>query len=192
LVGVPVIVLLSLFNAEIVFLFLGDEFRDGYVIIPIISLGFLAWNFGMLAHKGLEFVEKTRMIFFSILFCVIINIILNVMFIPKFGYIAAAFATLISYLFYPVLTYNLAPFYLKWKIPWQSIRNIIISSLVVSSILLSLKYIIFKGLLRLNAFILLLILGLLIYSATLYFLKEIRVQFSWKKLFVTSIFKKRK
>jgi len=174
LIGIFFVTVLSLFSLEIVSIFLGSAVREGYIVIPIIALSYLIWTFSMFGHKGLEFAEETKIIFISILFCVILNIILNIIFIPKYGYIAAAFTTLISHLSYLIITYKEASIYIKWNIPWQSMKNSIISSLLVGGLLTSCKFIIFTGIVKLKLFIPLCIFGFLMYVVILYFLKEFR------------------
>lgn len=169
--GLPVVMFLSLFSLKIISIVLGPQFQKSYIVVPFIAASFFVWGLGTFMHKGLELAERTKTIFFSISTCVILNIFLNIIFIPKFGYVAAAATTLASFLLYPVLTYNLAPHYLKWEIPWRSVANGIISCMVSAGILFILESFFLCGAGIFSLFFLI-ILGLVIYIVVLYFLGE--------------------
>lgn len=174
LIAIPLVVYLSIFGQEVVSILLGEKFREGYIIIPIVLMGFLAWNFGMYGHKCLEIKEKTGTMFFLVFICVALNIVLNLIFIPKYGYIAAAITTLISYMIYPIIVYFVTRLYLRWQIPWRSMTNIVVSSVLTGGILASLKYTIFNGFLDIVYLFIFTILGLLLYIGILYLFGEVR------------------
>jgi len=139
IIAMPIAFYISLFSKEIVTLFLGEEFRVGYKIVPIIIVGFLAWNFSLFGHKGLEIKEKTNIMFLLVAICAIVNIALNFIFVPLYGYIAAAFTTLVSYLLYPIMVYRLSKSFLEWKIPWKSLGNSLVASVVIAIFIVVLK-----------------------------------------------------
>ena len=61
------------------------------VVLPIFIGGFL-WQWSLLIHKPLELMEKTNKMLIFMLVAVSINIMGNVIFIPKIGVIATAFS----------------------------------------------------------------------------------------------------
>jgi len=99
LFGIPMTFLSSIYSKEIVQVLLGEAFRPGYVIMP--SIFFSAFIYGLVKfyENKLKFANKTVFIarVFGISF--FINLILNFLFVPKFGYIAAAYSTLTTYIF---------------------------------------------------------------------------------------------
>jgi len=174
LATIPFMAYVSVFSHEIVGLLLGKAYREGYVIMPIILAGFLVWNFSMYGHKGLELMEKTRIMLLLVVICAVTNIILNLFFVPLYGYKGAAVTTLISYLLYPLLVYRATKPYVKWQIPWRSVGNIAISSLILAGLLVALRSTLIG---RLNIVLSLVIAGgiaLLIYFGSLYILREIK------------------
>ncbi|AGB42260.1 membrane protein involved in the export of O-antigen and teichoic acid [Halobacteroides halobius DSM 5150] len=112
-----------LFSKDIAFYFLGSQFRKGHIIMPVVIGGIIIWQMGMYFHKPLEFVEKTKVMFKLGLITAIINILLNILLIPKFGYIAAAYTTLISFIFYAIIAAVIGKKIINWKINWKKIIN---------------------------------------------------------------------
>lgn len=124
LIAIPIVFYVAFQAKELADIFLGAEFREGNTIIPIVLLGLLAWNFAMFGHKGLEFREKTNKMFLYVMICTVIKIILNIIFIPNYGYIAAAVTTSICFFIYPILVYFGTKSDIKWIIPWISVLRI--------------------------------------------------------------------
>ena len=59
LIAIPITVFTIIFSRELVLIFLGNCYHEGYKIIPFVMLGFLVYNFSMYGHKGFEIVKKT-------------------------------------------------------------------------------------------------------------------------------------
>jgi len=173
LVALPVAAFVSVFSREIATIFLGAEFREGHVIIPIILFGFLAWNFSMYGHKGLEIRGRTRTMLVYVLVCAATNVVLNLYFIPRYGYMGAAITTLISFFLYPVLVYFGTRREIAWHIPWKSMGKIGLAVLFSAGCVYALKCLI-----TLTPHIVLLIIGAVVLVAIdgglLWVLKEIR------------------
>lgn len=124
IIFLPLAGYISLFSRDIINLCLGKAFREGYVILPIVILGITGWNLAMIGHKGFEIRKKTKIVFILVILCAITNIFLNIILIPRFGYIGAAYATLISYLIYPMLVFFYSKHYIPWVISWKSFFKI--------------------------------------------------------------------
>lgn len=78
-----------------------------YCAVPIIASGYLAFLYTIPA--AVEYYhEKTSFIAMGTAGAALVNIVLNAIFIPKFGYVAAAYTTLATYLLYFVVHYLLA------------------------------------------------------------------------------------
>jgi O-antigen/teichoic acid export membrane protein len=173
LVAFPVAAFVGVFSREVATVFLGAAFREGHVIIPIILFGVLAWNFSMYGHKGLEIRGWTRTMLGYVLICAATNVVLNLCFIPRYGYLGAAVTTLISFLLYPVLVHSGTRKDIAWRIPWVSMGKIGLAALFSAGCLYALKRVV-----TLNSAILLLIIGAValvpIYGGLLWLLKEIR------------------
>lgn len=97
--------LIMLFAPEIIYIFGGKEYKSAVNLIYPICMGvFFNFIFQLFASIQ-EYFEKKKMIAFASVLCAICNIILNLIFIPLYGFSAAAYTTLISYLFFSLLHY---------------------------------------------------------------------------------------
>ena len=86
-----------------------------YCAIPIILGEFLTILYNFPAEIE-YFHAKTKNIAIATIFAAIINILLNYIFIRKYGYIAAAYTTLVTYIFYFIFHYIVAQRIQKEKV----------------------------------------------------------------------------
>lgn len=99
---------LMLISPELVKILGTKEYTESiYAIIPLITGGFFAFLYTLPAAVEYYY-EKTKYIMFGTIFAAIINIILNLLFLSKYGYVIAAYNTLVTYMIYFLLHYILA------------------------------------------------------------------------------------
>lgn len=107
-------VMVSLMAPEIIFILGGAEYTEGMYVVPVVAAGvFFIVFYNLIAN--IEFLYgKTYRIAMMTVIAAIMNIILNALLIPLFGYMAAAYTTLASYMVYAILHYcNLLKRYQK-------------------------------------------------------------------------------
>ena len=85
-------------------------------VIPPVALGTLAQYFYTNYVNVELFYKKTPLIAVSSILAACVNYVLNLLLIPQYGYIAAAYTTLLSYLFLLVFHYVATRFVLKEKV----------------------------------------------------------------------------
>ena len=126
-----------------------EEFIIAYKIVPIIMIAHLIYGYINIVDFGILISKKLYFFYITFLVAAILNAILNYYFIPKFGYIAAAYITLVTYIFCSVVIYLLGCKYYLIDIDYLRVFMpfiIVISILLLfSEMKLSLLYsIIFK------------------------------------------------
>lgn len=104
--GLPLITYLSLFSKEVADILLGEEFRSGYNIMPFIFISAFFYGLFLLIEIKFKFADKLKNIASGVIIASILNIGLNFVFIPLYGYKWAAITTLIAYLFILVYFYS--------------------------------------------------------------------------------------
>lgn len=107
---------------------LGSNFKEGYVIVLPVVLGVILWNASILGHKGMELYNKTYIMVIYAFIAALVNLCLNVIFIPKYGYVAAAWTTFASYLVYTALIYLSSGKFIKWSIPFKALTPYMLCS----------------------------------------------------------------
>ena len=82
------------------------KYGEANLILPYIIIGQLIHSSGNILNSGLFIKKKTQIMTMIVLVSCLLNIVANILLIPKFGILGAALATLISYTFYTiVITY---------------------------------------------------------------------------------------
>ena len=99
LFGLPIITYFSLFSKQIAYVLLGEEFRGGYTIMPYVFISAFLYGLFLFIEIKFKFAEKLKDIAIGMIIASIINVGLNFIFIPMYGYKWAAITTFISYLF---------------------------------------------------------------------------------------------
>ena len=96
---------LSLVIPEVIKLFYEEEYYGAMYAVPPLTVGlFFAAIYYMFSN--VEFYHKSTVFaMFSSIIAAIVNIVLNYLLIPKFGFVVAAYTTLIGYLVQTVLHY---------------------------------------------------------------------------------------
>lgn len=93
------------FAPELVAIFAPKSYLDAIWVIPPIAMSvYFMFAYDLFAKFEFYF-EKTRLIAIATVMGAILNIILNYLFIGKFGYYAAGYTTLVCYLIYAVMHY---------------------------------------------------------------------------------------
>lgn len=81
----------------------GEKYAAGASCVPPIVLGIIC-QYIYTHYVNIELhLKKTKYVSFGTIFAALLNIILNIVFIPKYGFVAAAYTTLISYIFLLVI-----------------------------------------------------------------------------------------
>ena len=103
-------------SPEIIKLMAKETYWEATNIIPYIFAGYFFSYMYTLEVKTEFFNNKTKLVSVGTVLSAIINIILNMVFIPRYGYIAAAVTTTISYFFLFIFHYIITSKVLKKNI----------------------------------------------------------------------------
>lgn len=98
-------VLLIMLAPEVVSLMAPSEYRNAiYVIPPIIGGVFLQVHYFIYANI-VYYYKKPKYVMYASVLSAFVNVFLNWLFIPRFGFIAAGYTTLVSYLLQAAIDY---------------------------------------------------------------------------------------
>lgn len=137
--SIVVIALLNLFlillAPEVINILGTDEYKDAIYIIPPVALSvYFMYLFNVFVNVS-YFYEANKLIMIVSVISAIINIVLNIFFIPYFGYMIAGYITLISYILLFVMHIFLYKYVCKKNNIFDNIydlKTIIIFSLLFS------------------------------------------------------------
>lgn len=115
--------LFSMIVPELVKIFATSDYYEAIYIVPIIALS----SFYIFLYVQFVYVEyhvgKTQYIALVSIFCAILNLFLNYFYIPRYGYLAAAYTTLICYILYAIGHYGIMRYLCKKYLNINSIIN---------------------------------------------------------------------
>ena len=99
---------IAIFSKDLLVFVAPVQYQNASSIIPILLLGILFWSTSPMFNGGVNAERKTKFIAFNFFFGAIVNIILNILLIPKWGAHGAAWAITISYIimFANIIIYN--------------------------------------------------------------------------------------
>ena len=133
----PAVVAVLVLGRHLAVLLLDPEYVRGYAILPIIVGGTGLWSLGELGQTTLQLVGRTRTLLVGVLGCSVLNVVLNLLVVPRWGYLGAAWTTLASYAAYPVFIHLMARRVSRWTIPWDSVaRGVLASSVLAGALVL--------------------------------------------------------
>lgn len=107
---------LVLFAREIVIVLAAEEFHPALSVVPIVVMGGVFYEMFGVYGRYIHYEKRTVFSTITILASGILNIALNAVFIPRYGYVAAAYTTVASYLVLFVLTWITAKWVLKVRL----------------------------------------------------------------------------
>jgi O-antigen/teichoic acid export membrane protein len=103
------------------------SFRTALTIVPVIILGNILYGLALLYTRIYNY-KKTN-VYVTIIFLIgaVVNIVLNMLFVPSYGYEAAAYTTLFSYALMAIIAWLLNDFWMKF--PALPLGKIVLSLL---------------------------------------------------------------
>ena len=112
----------AMFSKEVITILAhSNNYIVAYKIIPLITLVSITHGYYYMSVNSIFYTKKTKFLAIVTTISAIINIVLNFILVPKYGMYAAAFTTLVAYLFASITTYIVAQkcYYIKWH--WKII-----------------------------------------------------------------------
>ena len=105
IIAIPIVVFLSFFSKKISYLLLDEKYVEGYWIIPVIAVAGVFVGIASFYAEVLTVSKKTKTLAMLYGFAALVNLIVNIIFIPNFGLKAAVGATFISYVVLALIIY---------------------------------------------------------------------------------------
>lgn len=123
---------LSVLSGQLLSLFSTREISENsYFVVPFVVFSILLYGVSYFFSQILSLAKKTKITAIIWMFSAIINILLNILFIPKFGILAAAITTFISYLSAVVCLYYFSSREIRFIPDWIFIIKSTFASMVM-------------------------------------------------------------
>lgn len=161
---VPGIVGMWLLRLRIMSVVTSPKYIAGATIILPIIAGVALGEFAFLPSMAFNLKKKTKLLLWAVGMAALANIALNFALVPFYGYAAAAWVTLASYVVYLALVTILGERLMHWDFPWMMLLQVCGASAVMGAALYFLNRIHARGFF---ALLLLIAIGTAVYGITL-------------------------
>lgn len=131
LTALPVTVGLSVLARPVVGILTAQAYSSGYRIIPVVAFGAFLVGITHRFSEALTLYKRTDILMYCMIGAAFLNIGLNFIFIPKYGYMAAAATTLIAYGADLTGRIVLSRRFFVWKFPFKSLGKAAVASAVM-------------------------------------------------------------
>lgn len=166
IIAIPISFGLSILSKQLLTIFSTEEIAtNAYFITPFIVLSILLYGVYTIFVQILILFKKTKIFGAIWIGAAFLNIVLNLIFIPIFGILAAALTTLFAYVLGFGLTWHFSFKRLQFEIDWPSIIKSILASVLM------VFFILWFGPVGLLKTITAIILGALVYGISIFLFK---------------------
>ena len=181
-IGFLFFLIFSLFARELLIIVTSPQYVRGYIILPLIAFSYLLFGIRIIFVGALSVKKETKIIAFSTVSGAVLNIGLNLLFIPWWGMVGAAVATLMSYLFITITSYIPLQkvYFIQWD--WKRAGKIILTgfSLYAISLLVTIENIYFS---IIGKAILFLLFPLILYLTNFFYKSELEsIKLEFRKI----------
>jgi len=168
----PAVAGLSVLQTKIVAVLAAREYWEGAIVLPWVALGVFFLGLTQRFGAGLSFHKRTAPYMACLLAAGSLNLGLNFLFVPGFGYKAAAISTAASYAVLLVLTAWISRRFFRWAFPFQSLIRVAVASAIMGAAIYPISNTISES--PLVNLVVAIFSGILLYAIALLLLGEIK------------------
>jgi len=140
IITIPATIGLCLTSKNVVQVLADEKYLIGHQVMPMVAISIFLFGFQRNFQLSLLFFKKTNLIMCLVLFSGILNIIANLIFVPKYGFIAAGYTTLFSYLIFSILSIIVSRRYFSWIFPYTTLVKVITATIPMSIAVIIIQY----------------------------------------------------
>ncbi|NIR50938.1 oligosaccharide flippase family protein [candidate division KSB1 bacterium] len=161
MLAIPAIILFSFFGDDIMILMASSKYEGARGLLPYLAAPLILHGAISIYTAGLYIHKRTSLVLYFTLGAGVLNVILNIVFIPLMGIVGAAVATLISYICLIALANIFSSKFITIQLNYGAIVKYVAASVMAAVFLRFIDIEIFLGI------VLKLFIGILIYSAAM-------------------------
>ena len=133
LLCVPAVVGLSVLAQLVMVILAGATYHEGFRVMPLIALGCMLLGLQQKFQMGFIFHRKTWNIAIAIIAGGLTNVVLNLLLVPRYGYMAAAVTTLIGYAVLLTVMVVTSRKFFVWDFPFKSLGRATLASIIMAA-----------------------------------------------------------
>ena len=151
---------------------MSESYYEGYSLIGIIAFGMFFLGMSEYYNKGWELSKDTRHILMNSFTAAVVNLVLNFVFVKRFGYEAAAYTTLGAFLVYLMMSVIRKNPRFHFNMPKKSFLKILLSTGLMAIIVIVLDLILTESI---GSLLLIVIAAMGIYGLALIISGELKI-----------------
>lgn len=128
IICVPAAVGLAVLAFPFVVLLTAPDYYEGSRIVGLVVFSSVIWGLANIAMMGLTIKQKARQLGSNQILAAATHIGLQLLLVPRFGYIASAISTIVGFAVLLVLNATASRPFLAWRFPLLTLRNVIVAS----------------------------------------------------------------
>lgn len=128
---VPMTVGLYLLRIRVIHVLTSARYLPSASAVLPLALGIFCYNLAWIPTYTFFVKKRTRMILIPIVTSALLNIGLNLVLIPKYGFVGAAWSTMIAYVVYLTIMTTLSERLMHWEFPWLEVIKIVAAAAVM-------------------------------------------------------------
>jgi O-antigen/teichoic acid export membrane protein len=140
LIGIPFIAIFSITSPYLLSLLAGQKYAAGTVIIPWVAISFWLEGAMIFLTAGLYIFKNTNLLMYCSALATLINLGLNMLFIPRYGITGAAVVTVISYTVFIAAASILSFRHVRFTVSWFAPAVVSVASLLMLAILQQINF----------------------------------------------------
>lgn len=103
LFNLPLMLILCIFSKEILVILFGGVYQQAYTSLILLSVGYFVLSFGLTSQYVLRMLSKTKLLLLNTAIVLAINVLLNILLIPRFGISGAAASVAITLIIHQII-----------------------------------------------------------------------------------------
>ena len=131
MIALPAAVGLSVLAKPAINILTASGYHAGYKIVPWVVFGAFLVGVDHRFSRILTFYKRTHLTMYCVLSAALLNIGLNFLFVPKYGYMGAAVTTFISYVFMLISVIFVSRRFFTWEFPFKPLVKIACASAIM-------------------------------------------------------------
>ncbi|MEM0465183.1 MAG: flippase [Candidatus Pacearchaeota archaeon] len=146
LFNLPIFILIFLFPENIINIIWGSQYLPAINSLRFLAVGLLFYSVFQSSENLISMIGKSNIVLFNISICAIVNLILGIFFVKKYGISGAAFVTMIVYILWSLIIILQIRKYLSIIPIKKELLKIFISCVISAILLLVVKSLISQNL----------------------------------------------
>jgi O-antigen/teichoic acid export membrane protein len=129
---IPMTVGMYLLRGRVIHVLTSAKYLPAATAVLPLALGIFFYNLAWIPTYTFYVKKRTKMIIIPITACALLNIGLNLFLIPKYGFVGAAWSTMIAYLVYLVAMTAMSERFMHWAFPWLEVIKVVAAAGVMA------------------------------------------------------------